>query len=314
MSTRNTVINEELGSSATPSAAAADEHTVMLGNAVEQPAPKPVETGTPMPESRAVAAAREEAERNPKRRYAALVGFGAVQIPGNKQDRDEHHSKLLREIVRYWDSTVPVAPYWDKFADVDGMYHRIITHGGAIRNSSVNIDDPCDVMNKYGNPLGKFYYRTIPEDDRRLREAIRSEYERICEDAENNGTIVPPEVQQKYAAALEEPKPAPRTGLYAYSRVNPNGMFRAYDYPIKHAFNDISAETSRLVHRAYGTYHDIMQIQHLDTEATAMPLVAFRSDGEMLEIDAGDDPQILKDFLLETLAPSDYVALIECYL
>lgn len=269
----------------------------------------------PSPESRAATVARAAAEKNPKRRYTALVGFGEAQIPEeNKQKRGKYHAKLLRDVVRYWDSTVPVTPYWDKFADADTVYHRIITHSSAIRDSSVNIDDPLDVMNRYGNPMGQFYFKSIPEDDKRRRETIRSEYERLRANAEAAGVQLPSEIRHNYETLLEEPQPSPKTGLYAYSCINPNGMFRAYDYPIVHAFNGISVETSRLVHRVYGTYHDIMQIQNLDTEATLMPLIAFRSDGEMLEVDETDEPQELKNFLLEMLAPSDYVALIECYL
>ena len=246
-------------------------------------------------------------------RYRALVGMRSAHVDGPKAVRDDYHVRLMKDLLKHWDSTVPVRPYYDRSVDPDAKYTKIIRHTDALTSLKLkhDIDSPIDVLNFYGNPIGQIFYSSIPDEDRKNRRAMRSEYAKKKAEYEKRGKEMPADLVEHYEYAIAEPVPGKATGLYAYSCVNPNGMFSAYDYPIEHAYNGIDVKTSRLVNRNYGTYHDIILLGDLDFEATMLPEVVFRADGRMLE---SDDPDEIREFLYEELRSDDYVALIECYM
>ena len=246
-------------------------------------------------------------------KYRALVGIKSAHIDGPKKVRDEYHVNLMSDLLKHWDSTVPVRPYFDKSIDPDKQYRKLIQHTEVLTELKKNhdIDNPLDVLNFYGNPIGHIYYKQIPSDDRKNRNRMRTQYERLKNQYAQRGEEIPEELAEEYEYAVQEPTPGAMTGIYAYSCINPNGMFSAYEYPIQDSYNGISTATSRLVNRNYGTYHDIIQLRDLDFEATMLPEVVFRPDGRMFE---SDDPQEIENFLYETMNGDDYIALIECYL
>ena len=245
--------------------------------------------------------------------YRALVGIKSADT-GSKKDkasREEYHIQLMHDLLKQWNSVLPVMPYYDKSVNPDLLYQGILRQFHAFRSPNkpnINIDNPKEVLNKLGENTGHVFYSEIPAEDKKQRKRDRAAYEAEKEKYRKQHKKFPPELRDKYEYLIEEPVPAPKTKLYAYSVVNPNGMFNHYDFPIKRVSN-ISLEDSKLVNRNYGTYHDILLLGDLDFESTHIPTVVFLNDGIMFE---SNDPMEIRDFLLSHLKRKDYVALIDC--
>ena len=243
-------------------------------------------------------------------RYTALVG-----IKGNdslkskpKAEREKYQIELMHTQLKRWNSTETVPEYWDPWYRVDEVYSGILQKG-IVLGADINIDDPEAVMNFIGRKTGHRFYKTIPEADRKARAAKLKEYKDEEAQYKSKKKKVPTELKEKINKLVNDPKVAEKTKLYAYCIANPDGMFYAYNFPIKHSYNDIDINSSRLVNRNYGTYHDILKMGDLDFEATLLPSVVFRSDGEVFE---SDDPEEIQRFLAEEMEADDYIALIEC--
>ena len=241
-------------------------------------------------------------------RYRALVGIKGTVLTGKgKSEREKYHVELMKTLLRQWDSSVPIQPYWDPWYKTDEVYQKLLQRGANF-GEDINLDNPLEVMNYIGKNTGHVFYTAVPAEDRKVRDHKKREYDNEVKKYKKQHKKIPPEVKAKESECVE-PVPAEKTRLYAYCRVNPNGMFTSYCYPIQHSYNGIDVESSKLVNRNYGTMHDILLLGDLDFEATYLPSVVFRNDGEIYE---GDDPDEISEFLYETLGRQDYVALIEC--
>lgn len=251
-------------------------------------------------------------------RYRALVGIKRTQTSKqtNKAERDAIHVELMKTLLKKWDSTVKVQPYYDPFTDPDKLYEHILKHAEAFRKNGYNVDRPIDVLNALENKNGKVFYARIPQGDKRMRENRKRKYEQDVKDARAQHRKMPNAEDYDF----EMPAQAPRTKLYPYSVANPDGQFVRYSYPIVHSFHseldDVNA--SKLVNRNYGTYQDILQLCDLDFEATFLPNVVFLAD-EMFEsypdyddVNPGGDPDEIQSFLMSNLDRDDYIAIIEC--
>lgn len=241
-------------------------------------------------------------------RYRALVGIKGTKTQGkSKAERENYQIELMKVMLKRWNSTEPVPEYWDPWYRTDEVYASILQRGAKL-GDGVNIDNPLEVMNYIGRSSGHRFYTSVPESDRKARSSKMKEYENQAKEYKDKKKAVPEELKAKMEE-LKDPVPAEKTKLYAYCVLNPDGMFSSYTYPIEHEYNGISVESSKLANRNYGTMHDILYLGDLDFEATYLPTVVFRHDGEIYE---GDDPDEIQEFLFAALERDDYVAIIEC--
>lgn len=259
-------------------------------------------------------------------RYRAIVGIKGSSAAKNKRkaEREQIQIDLMRDLLKYWDSSEKVLPYYDPNYDVDKQYSRILKkHANAFPNE-INIDDPESVMNYIGASQGRIFFTEVPTHDRKNRDHAIKEYEEKVAEFKKKHKKIPPELKEEYKHELVEPKCGEKTGLYSYSVVNPNGMFSSYQYPLENLYHPFikEVEAAKLLNHNFGTMHDILKLGDLDFGGTFFPHVVFRNDGEVLEsypdydhekdVDPGGDPEEIKAFLEETLGREDYVAIIEC--
>lgn len=259
-------------------------------------------------------------------RYRALVGIKKSSAAAGqpKSVREEIETELMRELLKYWDSSVKVTPYYSPHYNTDAVYLDILKRNQAGIPSDINIDDPETVMNWYGRSEGMVFYTSIPDFDTKNRNMKKKEFDRRASVYKKGHKKVPEELKAEYKHDLIDPKPSKKTKLYAYCTVNPNGMFSSYSFPFNRSYidgiSDVSA--SKLLNRNYGTMHDIVMMGELDFEGTFLPNVVFRNDGTFLEsypdydtdkeADPGGDPDEIRAFLEETMDREDYIAIIEC--
>lgn len=240
-----------------------------------------------------------------------------------KAEREKIEIELMHELLKYWNSSEKVLPYYDPAYDVDRQYLEILSTPNGLP-SDINIDDPAAVMNYVGASQGRIFFTEIPNHDRKNRAHAIKEYEGKVAEFKCKHKKIPPELKEKYKDEIIEPKCGTRTGLYPYTIMNPNGMYSSYNYPIENSYIDNieDVEASKLLNRNYGTMHDILLMGDLDFEGTFFPNVVFRNDGKVLEshpdydrekeADPGGDPEEIRQFLEETMDREDYVAIIEC--
>lgn len=262
-------------------------------------------------------------------RYRAIVGIKKSSLTNGlgKAKREAIEVELMRELLKYWDASQKVTPYYNPHYDTDKRYTDILKRNQkSLLPDNIKIDDPEAVMNYVGRQDGMVFYSSIPDFDAKNRALKKREYERKSDEYKRKHKKVPEELKEEYKHDLIEPKMARKTKLYAYSTSNPNGMFNSYSYPIEHSYIDSidDVEASKLLNRNYGTMHDIILLGDLDFEGTFFPNVIFRNDGEVLEsypdydadkeADPGGDPEEIRQFLEETMDREDYVAIIECEL
>lgn len=259
-------------------------------------------------------------------KYRAIVGIkkSSATQGCRKAEREAIEIDLMHDLLKYWNSSERVLPYYDPNYDVDGQYVRMLKNHSDNLPSDINIDDPEAVMNYIGSSQGRVFFTKIPKHDRKNRDHAIKEYERRVSEYKRKHKKIPEELKEEYKHEIIEPQKAPRTGLYAYCISNPNGMYSSYSYPIVNSYiPDISdVDASKLLNRNYGTMHDIILLGDLDFEGTFFPHVVFRNDGEVLEsypdydrdkdVDPGGDPDEIRTFLEETMDREDYVAIIEC--
>lgn len=259
-------------------------------------------------------------------RYRAIVGIKkSSATQGLKKDeREAIEIELMHDLLKFWDSSATVLPYYDPTYDTDSHYVSILQGKPDSLPSEVNIDDPESVMNHFGKGCGRVFFTEIPKHDRKSRNKALKEYEAQVAEYKRKHKKIPEELKEKYKYELIEPVAGTRTKLYAYSINNPNGMYSRYEYPIQNSYidgiTDVSA--SKLLNRNYGTMHDILLMGDLDFDGTFFPNVVFRNDGKVLEsypdydkdkeVDPGGDPDEIRDFLEETMDREDYIAIIEC--
>lgn len=244
-----------------------------------------------------------------------------------KAKREAIEEDLMRELLKYWDSSQKVTPYYNPHYDTDRRYTDILRRNSpTLLPEDVNIDDPEAVMNHVGKQDSMVFFTSVPDFDSKNRDLKKKEFEKKAGEYRRKHKKVPDELKEEYKYDLIEPKAAKKTKLYAYCTSNPNGMFHSYAYPIENSYiegiDDIDA--SKLLNRNYGTMHDIILMGDLDFEGTFFPNVVFRNDGEVLETypdydvekeaDPGGNPEEIKSFLEETMGREDYVAIIECEL
>lgn len=259
-------------------------------------------------------------------RYRALVGIKkSSETEGKpKAQREKIEVELMKELLKYWDFSAPVTPYYDPNYDTDAHYMALLKKKGDELPDNVNIDDPLEVMNWIGKKNFMVFYTDVPDFDRKMRSHLQREYDKKVDEYKRRHKKIPQDIKEMYRHDLVEPKQSKKTGLYAYSTYNPNGMFASYAYPIEHSDIEHIAdvEASKLLNRNYGTMHDIVMMGDLDFEGTFLPHVVFRNDGEVFEsypdydgekdVDPGGDPEAIRAFLEETMDRDDYVAIIEC--
>lgn len=245
-------------------------------------------------------------------RYRALVGIKSADGMTGKEKavREAYHIELMKTLLDQWDSTLSVVPYYDKSCDPDRLYQQVLRqHQAFAGKANVNIDDPKSVLNLIGQRTGHIFYSEIPPEDKKQREKDRAAFEKEKDKYRKQHKKFPDEIKERYEYLVEEPSPAPKTKLYAYSVINPNGMFQKYDFPIVNAYNGIDLHSSKLLNRNYGTYHDILTLGELDFEGTYLPTVVFLDQGIMFESDEADE---IEKFLNSHLKKKDYIAMIEC--
>lgn len=269
------------------------------------------------------------ASRKVKMRYRAIVGIKKSSLTNGlgKAKREAIEVELMKELLKYWDASQKVTPYYHPHYDTDKRYMDILKRNQkSLLPDDIKIDDPEAVMNYVGRQDNMIFYTSVPDFDAKNRSLKKKEYEKKSNEYKRKHKKVPEELKEEYKHDLIEPKMAKKTKLYAYSTSNPNGMFHSYSYPIENSYiesiDDVSA--SKLLNRNYGTMHDIILMGDLDFEGTFFPNVVFRNDGEVLEsypdydmekeADPGGDPEEIRKFLEETMDREDYIAIIECEL
>lgn len=261
-------------------------------------------------------------------RYRAIVGVKKSSSTNGlgKAKREEIEEGLMHELLKYWDSSQKVTPYYNPNYDTDRHYMDVLKRNDGTLPDDVNIDDPEAVMNWLGKKDGMVFYTSVPDFDSKNRALRQKEYDKQANEYKRRHKKVPDELKEEYKHDLVDPKPAKKTKLYAYSTSNPNGMFSSYSYPIENSYIDSISDpsASKLLNRNYGTMHDIILLGDLDFEGTFLPNVVFRNDGEVFEsypdfdeekeADPGGDPEEIRSFLEETMDREDYLAIIECEL
>lgn len=226
------------------------------------------------------------------RTYRALAGVNAAEKApkGTLGERADFYWGRIEQTLRHWNSNKPVDPYPDYFTDADAEYRKLLlapektmeTYGIS------DIDNPYEVLNAWGSTNGHVFLSTPPKEWR----------------------------------ADDTRRPGEMTGLLSYSQSNPDGMFEAYHYPIEIAFNNISADSCRLVHNGTGAMHDCLQVSDIDWSATFLPEIGFchhvaigrQPNGELMEYSMieTDDAHAMKDFFVRSIGNSGWVAMIEC--
>lgn len=248
--------------------------------------------------------------------YRALVGIQGTEMPGKrKKEREAYHLQELDSILMKWNShTLSDPPYYDAFYDTDKEYRNALESGTISKD-----ENPLEALNRIKAPYHIFYDH-IPSFDVEGSDdiTIEKEYRKARDYYLAVRKPVPSEISNHYKSRLlSMRKKSKKTGLYAYSSLNPDAMFDEYHFPITRQYNSIipRMDSSRLLNKNYGTMHDIIYLGDLDFEGTFLPTVAFRYDGEMLESNSNDDsgdPDEIKDFFYEVMDRKDYLALIEC--
>lgn len=260
--------------------------------------------------------------------YRAIVGVKKSSLTNGlgKAKREAIEVDLMKELLKYWDSSQKVTPYYNPNYDTDRRYLDILKRNQSSLPDDINIDDPEAVMNWLGKKEGMVFYTSVPDFDAKNRALRQKEYDKQANEYKRKHKKVPEELKEEYKHDLIIPKPSKKTKLYAYCTSNPNGMFDSYNYPIENSYIDSISdiEASKLLNRNYGTMHDIILLGDLDFEGTFLPNVVFRNDGEVLEsyqdydadkeVDPGGDPEEIRAFLEETMDREDYIAIIECEL
>lgn len=139
----------------------------------------------------------------------------------------------------------------------------------------------------------------------------------------------------KGCSKTDDRKPSRIVHAYAYSVANPDGYFSKYLFPIYHAFGGVSTKSSKLCHRSYGNYHDMLEIGEVGWSACYLPSVLFMSWDEkasehsktskrkydiiersLEDVSMDDDKwaELVSDVLSERVGNHGIVAMVECRL
>lgn len=134
----------------------------------------------------------------------------------------------------------------------------------------------------------------------------------------------------------EHIKAARHTGVYVYTKENPDGWFSQWLYPIHNSYGGVDVQSSKLIHHGYGTPNDMLQIGDVDWDACFLPGVMFvywsevnkeskakvkptihhhdlveRSLTDGISTDT-DWARFINGFLTERLGRHGVVAMVEC--
>lgn len=229
--------------------------------------------------------------------YRALVGFPDVKMTASakKADRMEAWEKTLRKVMPYWSTKTLVKAYPDMFTDPDRLWRE---HFG---------DKKPESPAKAALELNRIYKET--------------------------GLIFHTEKPKTHKTSDKREEPAPVTGLYAYSRRNPEGYFEDFEYPLTHSYNGKPHDQCVLVHSGTGQIQDMVELSNMAWDTVYLPDVAFvyweeptaagkkvNKKYNMVERDDldvrndkewGDD---LRDMYLKSIGPKGALAMVECVL
>lgn len=223
--------------------------------------------------------------------YSAFIGVPALEKREDgekykKKEREELQWAAMQRALEHWKNDRQVDPYPYPFKDPDKLWKNLKQR--KINRGKV----PEKVLNEYGKSQGLVFLREKPEEyaetDTRTKSAV--------------------------------------TGVYCYSTQNPDGMYDSYNFPITEAWNGISAESSRLVNRNFGTYSDMLCVNEIDWwDSTLLPEIGFMQyidektgdeKYDMIEVDDGmgqtEWSQRLYDFFFHRLGIYGMIAVIEC--
>lgn len=180
--------------------------------------------------------------------YRALVAFPQAESEGkrpNKEQWTRTQTGILDVVMRHYLSDREVKPYPDLMNDADEMYKRL--HGG---DYPTDMSDAADELNEAYGKDGFSFFTEKPRGMKRV-----------------------------------DPRDAPskHTGLYVYSRTNPDGWFSDYLYPIHHSYSGVDVNAAKLVHHGYGTMNDMLEVGDVDWESCFLPGVLFSTWDEVDE-------------------------------